>query len=269
MPEGAADAGNAGNTGNGAGGGAAAGSPSLIDIIDSDPNAGAAGGAKPPAAAKPAEDGRPAFLPEKFWDKEAKAPRVEDLAKSYASLEAEHSRKLKGHAGAPEAYEFAVPDELAGQIEVDMEAGFTADAVKLFKKHGITQEAAQELVGLYLMQAHADMTGATAEELTKLGPDARQTIQAVNDWARVNLSAEEYQAVRSGCNSAASVLAVKALIQRIEGKAKVPTSELERPVYGNEAARILAEEVGSPRYMSEEAYREQVDARLNAALGGQ
>ena len=245
--------------------GMSSGGPSLIDIIEGDPNAGASAA----AAAKPQPDGRPAFLPEKFWDKDGKAPRVEDLARSYTALEAEHSRKLKGHAGAPEAYEFKVPDELAGQIDVDMEAGFTSDAVKLFKKHGITQEAAQELVGLYLMQAHADMTGATAEELTRLGPDARQTVQGVNDWARVNLSPEEYQAVRNGCNSAASVLAIKALIQRVEGKSRVPVRELGEATYQNEAQKILSEEVGSDRYNSDSIYREQVDARLEQAMARQ
>jgi hypothetical protein len=90
------------------------------------PAAPASNGAAPPPAAPPAAPARPEWLPEKFYDATAGAPRVEDLAKSYAKLEAERPKlketltteiktafeteRRKAAPEKPEGYKVALPE---------------------------------------------------------------------------------------------------------------------------------------------------------------
>lgn len=73
--------------------------------------------APPPSPAQ-----RPAYIPEKFWDAEKAAPRIEDLGKSYVKLEGERGKiketlsaeikaeMRKGVPAKPEDYKFAAPE---------------------------------------------------------------------------------------------------------------------------------------------------------------
>lgn len=82
---------------------------------------------------------RPEWVPEKFWDAEKKAPRVEDMAKGYINLEKlvgssekiilpqaeddkdgwERVYKAMGRPEAPEAYEFKRPEALPEGLNYD------------------------------------------------------------------------------------------------------------------------------------------------------
>jgi hypothetical protein len=65
-----------------------------------------------------AEVAKPDVIPDKFWDAEAKAPRVEDLAKSYTALESAMGRRIQ--EVSPEtrrAIAEAMPDAVRGDWE--------------------------------------------------------------------------------------------------------------------------------------------------------
>lgn len=82
-----------------------------------------------PPAGDPAQ--RPAYIPEKFWDGTAGAPRVEDLAKSYAKLEGERGKikeslsaeikaeLRKGAPAKPEEYKIALPEGVGDVVLLD------------------------------------------------------------------------------------------------------------------------------------------------------
>lgn len=83
----------------------------------------------PPAGDSPAT--RPAYIPEKFWDGEKGAPRIEDLGKSYVKLEGERGKiketlaaeiKAEMRKGVPakaEDYKFAVPEGVDDVVFLD------------------------------------------------------------------------------------------------------------------------------------------------------
>lgn len=89
---------------------------------------------------------RPAYIPEKFWDGEKAAPRVEDLAKSYVKLEGERGKiketllaeikaeMRKGVPAKPEDYKFAVPEGVADVVFLDAPPGedFQPEAGKTY-----------------------------------------------------------------------------------------------------------------------------------------
>lgn len=94
------------------------------------------GGTPPAPPAPAAPPARPEFIPEKFWDATAGAPRVEDLAKSYGKLEAERPKlketltaeiktaleteRLKARPEKPEGYKVALPDGDAAKAYADI-----------------------------------------------------------------------------------------------------------------------------------------------------
>lgn len=114
------------------------------------------GGAPPAAPAAPAAaPARPDWLPEKFYDATAGAPRVEDLAKSYAKLEAERPKlketltteiktafeteRRKAAPEKPEGYKVSLPEGDAAKayghvviLDKPPGADFQAEAGKVY-----------------------------------------------------------------------------------------------------------------------------------------
>lgn len=88
--------------------------------------------AAPPA---PAPAQRPAYIPEKFWDGEKGAPRIEDLAKGYTTLESGRAKqketltaeinaeRFKGRPAKAEDYKIALPEGLEGVVLLDKPPG--------------------------------------------------------------------------------------------------------------------------------------------------
>ena len=124
---GAGDAGKGSDDGAGAGGKSALAAGAALDD--------AAGGAVDEG--KPGADGRPAWLPEKFWDPEAKAARAETLARSYAELE----RRFKGGVDLPpkEAKDYKI-EPVDGETLPAMDEAITAEFQKFAHEAGLNSK---------------------------------------------------------------------------------------------------------------------------------
>ncbi len=113
------------------------------------------------------EDGRPANLPEKFWDAERKCVRLQDLVNSYVALERrlsgsmpapetpEDRLKVLRRLGLPETSDEYVVDVSHGMFQIDPalnrklhERGFTSEQVQT-----VYDLAAEKLVPLILEMA--------------------------------------------------------------------------------------------------------------------
>lgn len=165
------------------------------------------------ATAEP-ETPRPGHVPEKFWDPESGAVRVDDLVKSYRELE-----RRMGRTGSvpdtPEGYEITLGD---GIVEAD------ADVFARFHAAGLTREQAQavyELAHEKLGPVISGLSGSheadsQAERLKEHfgGPEqwdaARRRLSA---WGGENLSDDVYQALSS---SYEGVLAMQAMMNSKE-----------------------------------------------------
>lgn len=99
-------------------------------------------------------------IPEKFWDRQHNAVNIPALLKSNQDLR----RKVSGQAArtapenpadaaaAPERYEIRVPKDLAAARKVADDDPLAAAAMDWARKHGLPQEAFDELVEAFVRQ---------------------------------------------------------------------------------------------------------------------
>lgn len=123
------------------------------------------------------ETGRPANLPEKYWNKETKTINASAILERHNSLES----KLGSFAGAPESYE--MPKELFPEGSgVTPDEELIGKFSEIAKKHNMSQELYNELMGLQVgsqlaaLQNQPNPEQYRAAELAKLGDDGERQI---------------------------------------------------------------------------------------------
>lgn len=136
----------------------------------------------------PAE--RPDWLPaDEFWDAEKKELKGADLGKKFnemaTRIAADDVRKGALPA-TPDAYKLDLPADFKAPAGVDFKldtANPALGAVKTFAhKHGLTQDAVTELIGIYAgneVGTEARIKAAATAEVTKLGATGPARVDAV------------------------------------------------------------------------------------------
>lgn len=164
-----------------------------------------------PAAAA-AENERPGYLPEKFWDPDGKKVRLDVMSKSYGELERKLSsmipgplapdfdqalRKALGVPDAPDAYRIELKDDL---LQIDPEvnkrlhaAGFSPAQAQLV--YDLALERMVPLVREYAENYRAELTQANLVE--EFGGEAAWSTLApqLASWGQANLPASVYGAL--------------------------------------------------------------------------
>ena len=169
-----------------------------------------------PAAERAAAE-RPADVPEKFWDAETGAIRVDTLLRSYLELERKLGRSLPqpegpedrearerllaalGRPASPDEYRITSPNEL---VRPDPElnrrlhaAGFTQDQVQL-----VYELAAERLLPMVEELASEAERTRQIERLSQHfgGPERwREVAREIKTWAEAHLEPEVYAALSS------------------------------------------------------------------------
>lgn len=223
------------------------------------------------APAAPAADGRPANVPEKFWNAETKTVNTEALLASYATLEAS-----RGQPADPAPAEPAAGDEPAGDPPAADTAVARAQAE--FEANGDLSEesyAALEAEGIDRPTVEAYVRGIESSRLlahTAAGGEEQYT--AMIEWAGKNLSADEIAAYDAATEGSPRdlVAAVQGLSERFAAGRRNEPALLaggETPLASNDGFKSKAEMVAAmsdPRYRSDEAYRSDVARRMAASM---
>lgn len=199
---------------------------------------------------------RPDYIPEKFWDAEAKAPRIEDLAKSYATLEAGRGKlketltaeinaeRFKARPEKPEGYKLGVPETLKNVVVLDKEPGadfapepgktyFLAkadsplmkSATALAHKYGVPQAEFSELVGALATElgqrapTTEEIAAQRTEALKPLGEHGEKRIEHVDNQLAALIGGDKAKALRDAPGTAAGIEAMEALLEKM-GQAK-------------------------------------------------
>lgn len=171
----------------------------------------------------PAASDRPEWLPEKFWDGEAKAPRVDALAKSYAELEKNRvdpnklketweAERIAGRPETPDAYKLPEderfdPEQLAASPVVQLWRTAAHEA-------GMPQEKFEKVLVDYAETTMAQIEQQTQAELAKLGENAKPRAEAVGLWAKKMFGeGEKLDAIAQVTTTAAGVEAIEHMMK--------------------------------------------------------
>lgn len=135
------------------------------------------------------------------WYDGTKYKSVADQAKAYKEAQGllgTQSAKLKEYEGkiaalpkAPETYAFNLPDAYKDSMEIKSDDPSLSKLSTIAKKHGISQDAFNEIFGVGVdLIANYELTDL-AQEKTLIGENADSRITAVKDWVKANVGEDQ------------------------------------------------------------------------------
>jgi hypothetical protein len=221
-------------------------------------------------------DARPDNVHEKFWNKETKSIRTDELLSSYSELE----KKFGSFTGAPEEdYGFTPSEEMSEKLkENGIELNTTDDPLfiegkKFAKEAGMSQEGFNGLVNLYLMN-ELGMKEAEAsfnqDQIKSLGDRGDKRILAINDWASQNLDESTYDQLKNNLNSADMVPVIEQLISMTRNAPVSDNSNTQiSKVNESEVTEMqfAKDQYGNRRIQTDKAFRQQYEQKRDEFYG--
>ncbi|WP_074830579.1 hypothetical protein [Bradyrhizobium lablabi] len=150
---------------------------------------------------------RPEGIPDSYWDPEAKALKVDPAALAKDLKERDELKTFKAaedvrRGSLPQKaddYKLELPSDFKPPAGVDYKLDAANPALGQLKavahKHGLTQDAVTEILGLYAgneVGTQAAIASARNAEIAKLGPTAPARVDAVTNWlAGIDSSADK------------------------------------------------------------------------------
>jgi len=249
---------------------AAATTESLMPANDAAPAAAAA--EQTPATAPatpPAEatwfyaDGTPGKGEMPSWYLADKYKTVEAQAQAYPEL----AKRFGAFVGAPKdgKYEFKMPDGIG--LELVNDHPLLNEFQAWANKSQLSQEGYQELIGMLSQYEAAQVVDLNVVK-QELGPNADDRINAIAGWAKANLAAEEYAALReatSGRTAAAAFKVIEAAINKTRQVTlpKPGADVMAAQPTGLDGVKAMMEKRdanGRLLYMVDQEYRKKVEA---------
>lgn len=209
---------------------------------------------------------RPDWIPQQFWS-DNDGPDVEGVFKAYNEIRTKMSQGLHK---APKDGEYA--------MDVMTEAGVPEDDEMLqgyldvAKKHGISQDAFNEIAQMY-MQGMTQMTQAAEttrqEEMAKLGKGADKIIDETERWLTKLgrsgvLNNNEVEALADASSNGHFINAINKIRQSYN-EAPIPTLDVQEGAAYTRSD--LDSMVADPRYGKDMAYTKQVEREFMKAFG--
>jgi hypothetical protein len=220
---------------------------------------------------------RPDYIPEKFWTGNLEES-AKKLAESYTELE-----RTKGSAKPPVEKPSAdsagtdqnAVEQLYGEaVEefADRNGSLSPEMYNKFQKAGISPRTVNDYI-----EGRQAANELRKGQLVQVAGD-QATLDAAFQWAAQSLTAEEvawYNQAFNGSNAKAAERAMKSLLADYQENGQEPTMLSGAPAGdgrssgGAQPFASMDEQVkaqSDPRYLSDPAYRQQVDNRVLAAV---
>lgn len=223
---------------------------------------------------KAGEDGRPAYVPEQFWDAEKKEIRHEAVFKSMSDTR-QALKTAGGKKGttveSADGYKYEAP-----KVPDHIDASPDDPTVKALRdisfKAGLTQEQFNTLVGGYFEHATKLLPAPDlAAEKAKLGENAEAVMEAVEAWGQELVNSgiwapEEFDEI-VGMGSTADGLRALNKLREAYGGQQIPLNPGEGGEGGGWSLEECYEKAGTAEYYSSESFRKKVDARIAKLVG--
>jgi hypothetical protein len=247
-------------------------------VVTGDPTAKAGEGDAAKSAGEKLE--RPAFVPEKFWDAEKGAPKLEAMSKAFTDMEKAFRAGDHKAPEKPDGYKVTLDDKQKELLFGAKDADPHADP--LFKqltgwgvKNKISQAAMSEIMGMYA-EASGEEAGkfqidVTAERAA-LGKNADAIIQNQHDFlGQMYKNGEIGEAELKEASILFETAAGIKLLQAIRGKYGEQTIPTALPTVGDDvpSAEELGRMTADPKYGTDKEYTAKVQRFYSQRYGDQ
>lgn len=198
------------------------------------------------------DDGRPGIGERPSWLNE-KFKSTADLAKSYSELE-------KRVGTVPDEYDFSKSRYL------DPDYAPFQELKQVAKDKRVPQEVIDKMlesVDKYMDEFKIDDN----EEINKLGANAQERLETLNNWAKANLSNESYEALTINLRTAESVKAIEELRNKMMSiNTQIPNGNTGA-IANNASLDDIKLELSNnlSKYKSDPVYRKDLQSRLEVA----
>jgi|SRR5210317_485176 hypothetical protein len=203
----------------------------------------------------------PEYIPEKFWDTDRNEIKVEELGASYKALEQKLGMRTEDlvkqvqedyenqrKSSVPESYEVRLPEVPEDvEITVDPEQELVKSWQQICKDNGLSQEVFDQGVAAFVNNEIAGLPNLQ-EEMSKLGDNARERIEAADLWSKKYLSTDAYDAIANLASTAEGVKALEEIMSLSKSK-PLPNTNTVVDVELDE--RDLQSMMQDPRYWKE------------------
>jgi len=189
---------------------------------------------------------RPEYISEKFWDTDRGEVNIEALGSSYKALESKLGQRTeeltksiredyeKERLGkVPESYELPTP-ELPENVDVNLspDVPMVQWWQEFSKSKGLSQDDFNDGIKAFVDNAVADIP-SQEDQIAELGDNGKARIEAVDLWAKKNLSETAYQSVSNIATSADNVKVLEE-IMGLTKDSSIPSSDTAIDVNASE-----------------------------------
>ncbi len=192
----------------------------------------------------PGSGDRPDWLPSQFKS-------AEDASRSYSEL----SKKI---GTAPDSYDWS-----AGQAWVEPDYEPMQELAAYAKSKHVPQDVFDKMlgtVGKYLDEFKVDYN----EEREKLGENAEERLNVINNWAKSNFTEDTFNALTASMHTADSIKAIEEIRNKmINDMTTIPTGN-EGTTEGSETLEDIQSELATnlSKYETDPKYRREIQAKI-------
>ena len=208
---------------------------------------------------------RPEWLLDKYvTDERGLDESIAEQAKAYTELQ----KQFGGFTGAPEEYEFSLPEGIEGEIDTELEA--YAQFTELAREANMSQETAQKLFNIfvgYQNQMNSQFQIDMNQQKEALGPKADERLGSLARWAGANLAPEDMPAFESLVMTADQVSVLEKVIAKTRNSAIPKTNEVESTVKGYTRYEF-DQDVNSERFKTDADFRANVRKKAAGLFPG-
>ena len=219
---------------------------------------------------KPGEDGRPANIPAKYWDGDARKVKADVVFNQLRWAEGKLGQKFEV-IGKPDGdYQINVPaaKEDEAPFEIDPADPAVRALFAVAKKHDVSQTFIDEVIAEVVAQIREERPATFKAEIAKLGDKAQERAQNLQDFVLRHLTKEQVASIAGMTTTADTFVALEALVKATGAPAFVPRDPQNRPA---DSGRMTVEQWNALNFEmidrgGQQVRRRAVDPDFNARV---
>ena len=225
---------------------------------------------------KPGDDGRPANVPDKYWDKEKKSVKADVVFSQLRWAEAKIGKPIVilGAPSAEEKYDIALPKDFTGLVELDEADPRLQGFLDIARKHDLNQGFVSEVLATVAAKVRDGAAENLKAEVARLGDKGPQRLKDMADMLDAQLGPEQSAMMQLMFQSAPVFEAFETLVNKLGPPKFADKDDLANTV--NERAQLQEEwrekyfakdERGQRKVAVDDNYRREVEALRDRAFG--